>query len=141
MNIPKRASRHHAIRASFCAAVSTAALCAARAVVAVVVRSSARASERKRTKDSWARVKASVAPRKQFPTARTKLHGGEATVDRQCDAGDERCFVRHEPERRVGTFLSGAQPADRLSRLVRAQSFFWVGARGGELVQHRRVDD
>src|SRR5215218_1024027 len=129
MNIPKRASRHHAIRASFCAAVSRAALCAARAVVAVVMRSSARTSERKRTKDSWARVKASVAPRQQCPTTRTKLHGGEATVDRQCDAGDERCFVRHEPERRVGTFFSGTKPSNRLGCLVRAQSFSGVGAR------------
>src|SRR5690349_6954138 len=114
MNIPKRASRHHAMRASFCAAVSTTARCAASRAVAVVARSSARTIERKRTGVSGAGVNVRAWRVEEHDSpAVTKLHGGEATVDGKRDAGDERRFVGHEPERGVGALLGRAEPAHR----------------------------
>jgi hypothetical protein len=52
MNIPNRASRHHAMRASFCAALSRTGCWEARDAKPVEERRSANARERERTEKS-----------------------------------------------------------------------------------------
>src|SRR5688500_8820991 len=129
MNIPKRASRHHAMRASFCVAVSPTGPCATRRAVVAAVKSRARTNVRSRTGISWWGGKSGGTRQGRRTPARTKLHGGEATVDRKRDAGDERRLVGDQPERGVSALLGAAEPADALRRLVRAPRGIGIGTR------------